>query len=351
MHWARAQRDEALQQSKLAEGYSSVVTSLLSQVGPGGRALQPVELLERAVIEVEKRYADDPAMRISMLVRISGRYYDLRNTNKEYEMLVKAERIARATNDPALLLNVQCNTVETELAAGRKVAARQRLAEARALLAGTPKPSAALRADCLRAEADFAKANGDLPAAIGFLERARRTLEDDNRTWGNRYVGVLSALAGFNVAQGELVKAHGYYLELDALDRRYGRQASMSGLLMQSALAFSFYSMGQVQKGVAMHDQTLRDWKTLPDSPPLNPSIGYRYGEMLTRVGRFDEGLERIRGAVAQLTRAATARSRAPRVSLLRAPCCAPGSSMQPTRRKSRRSHCCSKQSLQTPTA
>jgi hypothetical protein len=35
-----------------AEGFNNVVTSLLSQVGPDGRALQPEELLDRAVLEL-----------------------------------------------------------------------------------------------------------------------------------------------------------------------------------------------------------------------------------------------------------------------------------------------------------
>lgn len=298
MYQARGQRDQALEQSKIAEGYSSVITSLLSQVGPGGRALEPHELLERAVVEVEKRYADDPGARVSMLVRISGRYYDLRDTNKEYEMLVKAEGIARRQGDPEMLLNVQCNTVETDIAAGRKAEALLRLEEARMLLAASPDASPGLRADCLRSEAEFARADDNLPAAIAHYERARKVLEDDGRTWGNRYSGVMSGLAAYNSAYGDLVSAHRYRLACATLDQRYGRRDSLPGLIGQAGLANSFYLMGQVHKGVTMTQQALRDWNDLPGSPPLNPSIAYRYGEMLSRTGRHDEALELIRGAI-----------------------------------------------------
>ena len=300
MYEARAQRDEANEQSQIAEGYSTVITSLLSQVGPGGRALEPDELLERATLEVERRYANDPAAHVSMLVRISGRYYDLRDTNKEYEVLTRAEAIARGAHDPALLLNVQCNSVEADLNAGRKPRALERLQEARSLLQRVPDASAGVRADCLRAEADWARADGDLAAAVANLERARKVLEDDDRTWGNRYAGVVSGLAHYSSIRGELIQAHRYYLELEALDRRYGRLESMGGLLMQCALAWSFYSMGQVHKGIALTESALRDWRTLPDRPPLNPSIAHRFGEMLSRAGRHEEALASIRGAIAE---------------------------------------------------
>ena len=53
-----------------------------------------------------------------MLMRIAGRYDDLRRTNKEYAVELQAEAIARHARDIRLLLNVQCNTVETEVMLG-----------------------------------------------------------------------------------------------------------------------------------------------------------------------------------------------------------------------------------------
>jgi serine/threonine-protein kinase len=299
MNQARAQRNEAVELSKIAEGYSSVILSLLSQVGPGGRALYPSELLERAVIEVEKRYADDPAVQVSMLMRISGRYYDLRDTNNEYKMLLKAERIARQARDPLMVLHVQCGTVETDLNAGRKAEALRRLQEVREILRTTPQVSAGLAADCWRAEAEFSAAHADWPAALAQWQRARQALEDGDRTWGNRYSGVLSGLARNSFAQGDVVQAHRYYLELAAVLRRYGRIESMAGLLARSALADSLYAMGQVQSGLEQTERILQGWNTLQNAAPLNPTVATRYGEMLSRVGRHDEALSLLRRAIA----------------------------------------------------
>ena len=71
---------------------------------------------------------DDPRFVIGMLVNISGRYMDLDDTDGELAALVKAEQIARKLGDPDLIAFVQCNTVETELAAGRPQQAAERCA-------------------------------------------------------------------------------------------------------------------------------------------------------------------------------------------------------------------------------
>jgi serine/threonine-protein kinase len=295
---ARVQRDHAVEQSKIADGYSSIVTSLLSQVGPGGRPLAPHELLDRAVVEVGKRYAADPAAQAAMLVRISGRYYDLRDTNKEYALLLDAERIARAHGDPLVLLNVQCNTVETDIDAARKERALERIAEARKLLASVGPAPSTLRVSCLRAEAQLARSEGRLPEAIAHLELARTALEQDHRTWGNVYSGIISMLAGFNAWLGDLPAAHRYHLLDCELDRRYGREKSLPGLIGQVALADSHYRMGQIALGRDAAARALEGWSALPDSPSLMPSLGFRYGEMLSRTSQHDAALQLIERAV-----------------------------------------------------
>jgi serine/threonine protein kinase len=299
---ARRQRDEAREQTQRADAFNTVVTSLLSQVGPGGRALSPEELLDRAVVEVESRYAAQPDFLIDMLLRISGRYFDLRNTNKELATLVKAETIARRTGSARQVVRVQCNTVETELSAGRKAEATQRMEEVRRLLPSLPDLPASLRSDCHRSEGELARASNDMPGAIRHLEQARRLLEEDDRTEGNGYPGILSTLATCQTQAGNPREAHAYTLQIVELDARLGRRDSMPGVISRASLAHSFYNLGDVRQARALFEE-MEGVSDREDARPPTTTIQYRYAETLSRLGNHAPALRMIRAAMAEADR------------------------------------------------
>lgn len=291
---ARQQRDEAEAARQRAQGFSTSITSLLSQVGPGGRALMPEELLARAQQQVEATYADDPAFLVHMLLLISGRYFDLQDTNQEYATLVKAEAVARESGDPLLLFQVQCNTVETELAAGRKAEALRRLDEAEHLLPVIRKVPALDRAACLRAKAEIARAGGDLSSTLEHLEEARGVLESNGRTRGNSYAGILSTLAAYYDQAGDLRTGHDYSVKLVELNERLGRQNSNPGLISRISLAGSFYDFGQVQRAASMHGAVAVDGTPKGMGKVL-------YGDVLARLGHHEEALQLIRQGIVEI--------------------------------------------------
>lgn len=295
---ARRQRDAARAQTRRAEAFNSVVTSLLSQVGPGGRALSPEELLDRAVHEMEATYADDPEFLVDMLIRISGRYLDLRNNVKELATLERAESIARRAGARAAIFDVQVNTVETELALGHKQQAKARIEEARRLLPTldpTPPPH-----EYLRAEAEVAKANGDVAAALGYLEQGRRALEDAGQTAGNSYAGLLSVLRLFHTLDGNVRVAHDYALQMVDLHRRHDREQSAAGITSRAVLAVSFASVGEVARAGAMFEAAVPevvDWRPGAALPLL--SLDWMYGEIASRLGHHDLAVGLIRESLA----------------------------------------------------
>lgn len=294
MFEAERQRDEADAQRRRAEGYSTAITGLLSQAGPGGRALTPSELLGRAVEQVEATYADDPALLVHMLIMISGRYYDLQNTNLEYDTLVRAERAARASGDPSLVFRVQCNTVETELEAGRHPEAVRRLQEAMRLLPVLAIVPAGDHAACLRAGAQIASADGDMDTALAQLEKGLRVLEDAGRAEGNAYSGILSMLAAYTADSGDLLGAHGHWTELVELDRRLGRENSRPGQIARISLASSFAHLGEIKHAEGMFRAILAGMT------PGGPEKMF-LGRALARLGRHEEALRLVREAVVEM--------------------------------------------------
>jgi serine/threonine-protein kinase len=297
---ARRQRDEARAQTQRVQAYNTVVTSLLSQVGPGGRALTAEELLDRAVAEMQATFAEDPAFLVDMLIRISGRYLDLRNNTKELATLVRAEEVARRTADPNLIFRVQVNTVETELALGHTQQAKLRIEEARRLLPAleSPPPLNAY----LRAEAEVAKANGDLPAAIGYLEKARSELEKSGDTDGNTYSGLLSVLRLFYALDGNVRSAHDYAVRMVESHRLHQRERSVAGVTARAVLAVSFYDLGEVERARTLFEEAIPDvvgWTAGQSSPFV--AVAWLYGEIASRSGHHDAALPLIRDSVASV--------------------------------------------------
>src|SRR5262249_28552600 len=123
---AQRQRDAALYQSQRAEFQARFAYQIMSEVGDN-RPITIRDLMAKGIEVLERNYGNDPRFVIDMLVNISGRYMDIDDTNGELAALVKAERIARELGDPDRIAFVQCNTVETELAAHRPEQAAERM--------------------------------------------------------------------------------------------------------------------------------------------------------------------------------------------------------------------------------
>jgi hypothetical protein len=307
MHEARVQRDQALEQTQRAEGFNDVITSLLSQVGPGGQPLTAEELLDRATAEVQTQYAQDQETLAHLLIRNSGRYYDLRKTDKEHAALVAAEAAARKTGKPLLILDVQCNTVETELSLDDLPRARERMAEANRILADSTV-DAGLYSDCLRAEAQLSARDHNMPAALEQLKRAAGLLEGDGRTTGNRYSGMLSLLGNFNTRAGHFIDANRYDMQLDELHRKHHREDSVAGIIATSALAESVLDLGQLTRAKAIVEQALSAFDASTPADVLNVSASRRYARVLSRAGEHDRAVALARGCAVAADRSGIGR-------------------------------------------
>ena len=291
---AQQQRDEARLQLRRAQASNDFVTSLLSQAGPDGRGLTPVQLLDRGMDAIRQRYGDDPQFAIDMLLVLSGRYMDLGRTDKEYEALLEAESLARRAGAPATLLNVLCNTVETEVMAGRREAARARMQEARRLLAGLDVVDPMIEVNCLRQEAALLERE-DIAAAIELLERAKKILEANDRIYGNVYSSLFSWLSAFNRHAGRYLAAHRLHEQEVAIYARHRREQTVAATLARADLAHSWYGLGEVRRALAMYESTGTDRTALLD---LNPMIPIHYGLALSAIGRHDESLALIERGV-----------------------------------------------------
>jgi serine/threonine protein kinase/tetratricopeptide (TPR) repeat protein len=285
------QRDEARYQAQRAEASNEFMSLMLESVGPEGRALTPIELVDTGLELLDKQYSDDPRFAARMLLQMARRYMDLHNTGKQLEVLQRADNIARDLKDDELIAAVQCAAVATELDANNYSEAERRMKVAREAMQRLGHTPVSTRVDCLRAEADIAHMNRDRAGAIARLKQAQALLERSDDTRGLRYNAVLTDLGGIYYSSARYKEA----LELnvltsDALDRngRGGTLAKATLMINRSSL---LYRLGEIENARKIGAEAMQRIRSLRGTQPIPIAYGVSYGTTLQRLGKWDEAL------------------------------------------------------------
>jgi len=213
---------------------------------------------------------------------------DLGDTAKELAALERAEMIARQLHDPVLLLSVQCNTVETELAQGSFERAAGRMSEARALLGHTDHVPIAERIDCIHAEATLADARGDRAAAVERINQAIVLQEQLDRT-DQTYRSLLSHAQVLYLHAGRPQDAWAVIEKtlavLQATDAQNNQ--ARSGALHNQAVALG--QMGEVSAALGREKEAFDLVSTDNSGLPAEPAMAIGLGRLLTRLNRAGE--------------------------------------------------------------
>ncbi|HEY0686742.1 MAG TPA: serine/threonine-protein kinase [Steroidobacter sp.] len=285
------QRDDARFQAQRAEASNEFMSLMLEAVGPEGRPLTPIELVDTGVELLDKQYGDDPRFAAQMLLQMARRYMDLHNTSKQLAVIHRAEIIARDLQDDELIASVQCAAVESELNANNYSEAERRVQAARDALLRLGHAPVSTRVDCLRAEADIANMHGNRETAVAHLKKAQDLLERSDETRGLRYNAVLTDLGViyYNTAR------YKESLEInqatrEALDRngRGGTLAKAILIMNQSSL---LYRMGEIEEARKVGEEALKRIRSLRGNRPVPIAFGVSFGTTLQRLGQWEEAL------------------------------------------------------------
>ncbi len=296
---ARAQRDEALYQTRRAQAVNDFMNVMMADVGPDGRSLTPLELLDKGRMLLETQYGGDPAFVAGILVNIAGRYMDLGRIDKELETLEQAERIARARHDNELLANVQCNTVDTEVRLGRKDRAIARMDEARQALAHVARPRNGLKVSCLYAETYLEWALGHLDTAIDRAQAALALVERSGIENLN-YTMMLSTLSGLYADKGMLKEANDYNHQTRDSFERTGRGGTMGRLITEHTESVHLMKFGEVKAAEALERSVIERMRGKDAERVMPPEFASHYGTILSVLGRSDDAIGWLRFAVSR---------------------------------------------------
>lgn len=291
-HQLAIQRDDARFHAQRAEASSEFMSLMLEEVGPDGRTLTPIELIDRGVELLHGQYSGDPRFVARMLVQISRRYMDLGSTEKQTQVLARASAIARDLNDNELLAFIECTFVRSELDANHYDEALRHMETARVALSRLEDVPLATQVDCLRAEADLAEVAHIDDDGIPQLMRARQLLERAGNTHGLQYNAVLTDLGGRYYRAGrfrEVLEINQQSIEL--LDR-HGRGGTMGRHTLSLNRASILYRLGEIQRAHAEVVDALRRLGALREEQPAAPASGLVHALVLNRLERAKEAMD-----------------------------------------------------------
>jgi non-specific serine/threonine protein kinase/serine/threonine-protein kinase len=294
------ERDAARFQAARAEASSEFMSLMLEQVGPSGRAMKMVELLDAGLAMLDRQYRGEPRFAVTMLLSISRRYSELEDTKRQREVLARAASIAGDVNDDGLLAQVQCVTVGALIDSNELEAARARLEDAKRLAARVADPPLELEVDCLRAEGFLLRRGPELAAALPLLERARALLEEAGATRGVAYLEILNDLGWLHFLSGnyrENLKID--YLLRDA-NERSGRSGTLGAVIGISNLAQTHYRLGEVRRAEVLGREALDRVRRLREPQALPPSLKAAYAVTLIRLDRVAEAEQLLAEALTQ---------------------------------------------------
>jgi eukaryotic-like serine/threonine-protein kinase len=296
-HEIALQRDEAKFQAQRAEASSEFMSLMLEEVGPGGRPLSPAELVDRGVELLSKQYGGDPRFTARMFVQMSRRYMDLGSTDKQADVLSRAQAIARDLNDDELLAAVECTIVRSEIDANRYEQSRQHMENVKALLTHLPNLPVPTAVDCLRAQADIAETAGDEATALAHLTKARKLLEASDDTRGLAYNAVLTDLGGIYYRTSRFREA----LELNALTSetldRNGRGGTLARVTLTQNRASILFRLGEVRRSQGVGLEAMRRMEALRADRPATPQLAVAYSITLNRLGETGKAADLLSAA------------------------------------------------------
>jgi serine/threonine protein kinase len=295
------QRDEAKFQAQRAEASSEFMSLMLEEVGPGGKALTPHELLEKGVELLDKRYGNDPQFAARMLLQMARRFMDIGSTEKQTELLSRAEAMARNVADDDLLAAVECAIVRSELDANRHEQARLHMQAALAALARGVDTTTATRVDCLRAQADVAEIDRDLDTAAARLVDASTLLEESGNVRGLQYNSVLTDLGGIYFRTGRYKEALALNESTATELERNGRGGTLARVTLMVNRASLLYRLGEIRNAESVGREALRRLESVGDEQRATHIPTIRYATTLNRLDRTDEALALLAPAREQM--------------------------------------------------
>jgi serine/threonine-protein kinase len=283
---ARAQRDEALLQSRRAEAIGDFQTAIVSQIGVTRRSLS--ELLDQNVALLARRPPADPRLHTALLLQLAARYGELERRIKQRALLAAADSVARGAGDLELQAALACALANYHVEQREVDSAVGRLAVAQRHLARVSRPSVDTRVTCLRprAELEFLEQRPDSASAL--LARAARLLDSTGAGGTVRYFEIESARADHLRSAGRLREAIDLGRSSKAGLEALGLSGSTLAVMANGNLVTILSQGGERREALAISREVLERLREADPDAGVHPMLGFNHATELNLAGETD---------------------------------------------------------------
>ena len=283
---ARAQRDEAVFQSRRAEAIGDFQTAIISQIGVTRRSLS--ELLDQNVALLGRRPPADPRLHTALLLQLADRYGDLERRIEQRALLATADSVARGSADVELQAALACAVANYHVDQREVDSAVARLALAQGHLARVSRPSIETRVTCLRPRAELEYVQERPDSASALLERAARLLDSTGAGGTLRYFSIESARSDHLRSAGRLREAIELGRSTRAGMEALGLSGSTLAVMASSNLVVILSQGGERREALAISREVLARLREADPEAGTHPVLGFNHATELGMTGEND---------------------------------------------------------------
>ena len=308
---AERARDRAVFQTERAEATRQFQTLLMSQIGT--TTLSQKQLLDKGVQMFEAGKTTDPRITISLLLNFADRYAELDRHVEERALLLRADSSARRVANVPAMFSTACALARHYLATDQVETAKQQLARAETVVAGTAAAGEVDRVACLLARARLFPKNTGTDSAIILYRRVVAILDSTGRSNTLQMVAVQSILAGHlsDVNRGRDAIAV-LERQQQALTR-LGLAGSFASTGVMANIATARGPLGERAAILPIWGQVNARVTAADTAGGVNPTTGFNFASELLADGQSDSALVWYRAVAASAAkrRSAVIESRA----------------------------------------
>ena len=306
---AGRQRDRAVVQLRRAEATNDLTNFLLSEATPrDGRPISNADVLARGAELVERRYANDPALRVHMLLTLVERYIENQQYDLARQTVEHAFDLSRATGDERLRARAACALAAVLTEQGDAPEASVLLNDALAGLADS-SDAAWEEAVCRDVESDLLLLKGDFSgAAVAALRAIALDAERDGTSGGDLEVNAWLDLASAHAGLARFAAADTDFQRIVGLLEAQGRDESRLAAIALNDWSAMLQDAGQHQRAVALADRAVRLQRRRDTVGGAALSTLTTYAFALTVVGRSAEAIPILEEAIAKARSAGSPR-------------------------------------------
>ena len=296
-----AERDRALEQLRRAEAVNDLSAFLLSQARPGQTPISNAELLARGEAVIDRRFANDAALRTHMLLMLADRYHENQQFDAWRRLLARAYSDAQNIGDSVLHAQATCAWATHLLEQENAQEALTTIAGVQHLVAA--REHADVAAYCARQESRAAARAGDTARAVRSAERAV-DLDTARGAPPNRLLLALTTLASAHNAAGDYLQSDAAFRHSATLAEEQGLERSIDFAVLLNNWSAMLQAAGQQAQAAVLSERAVRTARLVDSENGASLTMLGTWGVALTATGDFasagsalDEALVKSRAA------------------------------------------------------